>query len=219
MSCSLSGVDFIQRNAQDIKDLDFWEVDSRFYTNTDVQNRLEYPDRSGVDTYALSGNVSDLAVGNGKASRPLDLDDIWIPSDGLAKSFYSTILVDLGQVNATPNILTNEDDLQFFTQNFTTMQGHPANAQPGPARDSYNALKGQTGPLEISSSIISSKYLCQIPKRKSSGSLFVSILIADLVLIQAAWKLFCFCASSWLTNKHPEGKMQLFFVDFDEDML
>lgn len=161
--------------------------------------------------------MSDLAAG--QSSDELNLTEIWIPSDCLAKSFYSTILVDLGQITATPNILTDEDALQFFTQNFTAMEAGTANAQPGPARDSYNALKAQTGPLEISPSIISSKYLCQIPKRKPPGTLFVSILVADLVLIQAAWKLFSLCTSSWLTHENPEGEIQLLPVEFDEDIL
>ena len=194
------------RNAQNIKDPDFWDVDARFITNTDVQNESDYWDRSGVDTYPLRGTISDLSAG--KASSTLDLDDIWIPSDSLAKSFYSTILVDLGQTDVTPNILTDEEALQYFTQNFTIMQDHTANAQPGPARDSYHALKAHTGPLEISPSIISSKYLCQVPKRKSPGTLIVSILIADLVLLQAAWKLFSLCANSWLTHKHFEGEIE-----------
>ncbi len=148
-----------------------------------------------------SGNhtVSDLASSNAAPN-------IWLASDSLAKSFYSTILTDLGQTSTVPNILLNATTLQYFTQNFTSMQNYTPNAQPGPARDSYEALKDQTGPLNTSTAVISTKYLCQVPRRKSTGTLFVSILVADLVFMQALWKIFNLCTVSWLAHKDPKGK-------------
>lgn len=136
----------------------------------------------------------------------MDLRNIWLPADGLAKSIFSTILVDLGQPFARPNILADADTLQFFTRNFTEMMKTKANAQPGPAQQSFEALRDEIGPLEITPSVISTKYLCEVPQRKSMGTLFISIFIADLVLVQAVWKLFSLCASSWHTSRHPEGK-------------
>ena len=82
-----------------------------------------------------------------------------------------------------PNILVNVTSLQHFTQKFTSMQNNTPNARPGPARDSYEALKNQTGPLNTSTAVISTKYLCQVPRRKSTGTLLVSILVADLVFM------------------------------------
>ena len=198
--------DFMHQGVQDITSLDFWHVDSRFITNTDVQNMANYWDQSGVATYPMNGNLSDLA--RAVSSGTPDLRPIWLASDSLAKSFYSTILTDLGQVNAVPNILADEETLQHFTRNFTRMQNHTANALPGPARGSYNELRAETGLLGLTPSVISSKYICQIPKRKSPATLFLSILVADLVLLQAAWKLFSICLSSWLTHRHPEGKFR-----------
>ena len=114
-------------------------------------------------------------------------------------------MTDLGQTTATPNILTNATALQYYTQNITYMQNYTLNAIPGPANDSYDALKEQTGTLQMSASVISTKYLCQVPKRKSSGTLVVSILVADLVFIQALWKVFTLCTGAWLTHKDPRG--------------
>ena len=62
------------------------------------------------------------------------------------------------------------------------MQNMTVSAQPGPARDSYEALKDQTGPLQA---VVFTKYLCQVPRRKSTGTLLLSILVADLVFMQA----------------------------------
>ena len=81
-------------------------------------------------------------------------------------------MTDLGQAAATRNILLNETALQYFTQNFTTMQLSFIIAAPGPANDSYNALKYQTGPLNNSVAVISAKYLCQVPRQKFYGNAF-----------------------------------------------
>lgn len=110
--------------------------------------------------------VSDLASKNASAN-------IWLASESLAKSFYSTIITDLGQTTMVPKILLNATALQHFTQNFTSMQNNAPNAQPGPACDSYEALKDQMRPLNTSTAVISTKYPCQVSRRKSTGTLLV----------------------------------------------
>lgn len=149
------------------------------------------------------GNISFLSTNT--------TPNVWLAADSLAKSFYSTILIDLGQTTATPNILTNATALQYFSQNITYMQRQIVNAIPGPANDSYEALKDQMGPLSMYAAVISTKYLCEVPKRKSSGTLFVSILVADLVFLQALWKIFTLCTGAWLTHRDPRGMHLAFF--------
>jgi len=200
--------DFSQPNAsnliQDISDLDFWDIDYRFITNTVVEDERNTFDASGVSIFFpgqhhYRPSVSNLASNNASPN-------IWLASDSLAKSFYSTIMTDLGQTTATPNILLNETALQYFTKNFTYMQNHTKNAKPGPANDSYESLKDQTGPLNTSPAVISTKYLCQVPRRKSTGTLFLSILVADLVFMQVLWKILNLCSVVWLTRKDPQGQ-------------
>lgn len=188
---------------QDISDLDFFDIDYRFQTNTIPEDTkvldggtIFWP---GVNNYTAS--VSNLASNNASPN-------VWLASDSLAKSFYSTIMTDLGQTTAMPNILQNETALQYCTQNFTTMQSNIINAVPGPANDSYDALKYQTGPLNNSVAVITTKYLCQVPRRKSTGTLFVSILVADLVFMQALWKIYSFLTVIWLVHKYPKGKRE-----------
>ncbi|CZR51793.1 uncharacterized protein PAC_01670 [Phialocephala subalpina] len=193
-------IHFTQPNAkepvQDITDLGFWAVDYRFMSNTDVNDEDRTFSGRGV---TISGSAGSNISYPSTNSTP----NIWLPADSLAKSFYSTILTDLGQTTATPNILTNATALQNFSQNFTSMQRQIVNAVPGPANDSYDALKDQTGALNMSVAVISTKYLCLVPKRKSSGTLFVSILVADLVFMQALWKIFRLCTGAWLTHRDP----------------
>lgn len=119
-------------------------------------------------------------------------------------------MTDLGQTTATPNILLNATALQYFTQNFTAMQkqNDTLGAKPGPANDSYEALKDHTGSLNTSTAVISTKYLCQVPRRKSIGTLLVSILVADLVFMQVLWKILNLCTVTWLTRKYPKGEQR-----------
>lgn len=94
------------------------------------------------------------------------------------------------------------------------MQDKIVNAIPGPANDSYEALKDHAGSLNTSAAVISMKYLCQVPKRKTSGTLIVSILVADLVFMQALWKIFILCTGAWLTHRDPRGKHSRSFSCF-----
>ena len=189
---------------QDISDLNFFNIDYRFLTETvpeeiQFQKKLNTVLWPGANHYTAS--VSNLTSNNAPPN-------VWLASDSLAKSFYSTIMTDLGQTTATPNILLNKTALQYFTQNFTTMQLSFINAVPGPANDSYDALKDQTGRLNNSAAVVMTKYLCQVPKRKSTGTLFVSILVADLVFMQALWKIYYFLTIIWLEHKDSKGKRE-----------
>ncbi|KIY03723.1 uncharacterized protein Z520_00414 [Fonsecaea multimorphosa CBS 102226] len=188
------------RPLRDITDLGFFNINYRFISNTVVENESETWGGSGVDVYAPSDGQTVSSLASTDTSP-----NVWIASDSLAKAFYSTIMTDLGQVTAVPNILTDATALQYFSRNITAMQKSTLNAIPGPADDSYDALKDQTGPLGTSASVISTKYLCQVPKRKSAGTLVLSILVADLVFLQALWKVFTLCTDAWLTHKNPRG--------------
>ena len=64
-------------------------------------------------------------------------------------------------------------------------------SHPGTQRRRRTGRPGyDTGPLYISPSTISAEYLCQVPKRKPIGNLIVTILVADLVLLQTVWQIY-----------------------------
>ena len=114
--------------------------------------------------------------------------NIWEPADILAKAAYSTVLTDLGYVNSTMNILIDEDHLKFFTADFSEARHNLENAYPGPTTRAYGAES--TGPLGTTPSVFSTRYVCSIPHRKPAGSIFVSVLVADLVMLHALWFLY-----------------------------
>jgi hypothetical protein len=54
--------------------------------------------------------------------------------------------------------------------------------------------------LSITDSYFFTEYLCQTPTRKSAGSLVLSVLVANLVFLNAAWVLL-----NWFAVKKLEG--------------
>ena len=132
---------------------------------------------------------------------------IWVQADTFAKSFYSAVLADLGQ-NSTETFVSNSDLLQQYT-NFKDLGNTTEVETPwlkaGPARKSYNDLKDSVGPLSITPSTIYAQYFCQIPELKSGGSLFIAVLVADLVFLQALWKILTWCTTMWLENTNEKA--------------
>ena len=139
-----------------------------------------------------AGHNYSVTIGNLAAHN--QAPNIWIQADSLAKSFYATIMADLGQKSAS-NMLVNDTALDYFSANLTNnftgqdMSVVAAWLATNPAMQKYSSIKNTTGSLFIDPSTIAAQYLCQIPKLKSGGSLFVTILIADLVFLQAMWKI------------------------------
>jgi len=166
-------------STSDITNLDYFDVDYRFLIDEGLGDfAIIFP---GDNNFATT--ISNL---DSHGTYP----NIWIIADSLAKSFHSTIMADLGQISSSSvNILTNATALQYFTSNFSLALQHIANAPPGPALLDYDTLKSETGPLLITPSVIFSKYLCQVPQRKSVGNIFIAVLVADLVFLQALWQL------------------------------
>lgn len=172
---------YAPQHQQSIDSPNFFKFNYRFLGNTSYENEGVYP---GMDGY--SDNLTQLA-------KTEAYPDIWESSDKLAKSVYSTIMIDLGQRKEQTNILTDPKLLQDYTKVFGVFQnkyGTFGHANPGPAIESYNILKDSTGPLGTNASVINVEYLCQVPRQKSAINLLISILVADAVFIQATWQLF-----------------------------
>lgn len=134
----------------------------------------------------------------------------------LARAMYSTVMSDLGQdIDPKLNALLRPESLQDFTSGINYSMkwrtGQPwwIVFQPGPATADYEQLKDSTGELEVTPSVISTRYSCQIPKRKSAASLVLSIFVADVVLLQVAWAAFVlvvgFCMRNRYQVNHCEG--------------
>lgn len=125
----------------------------------------------------------------------------------------STILVDLGN-DGPDNLLTSPTYLQYYSSNFTAIQSAMIDVLSDdsgywprylPSNQTYDELKDTTGPLGISPSVIYTQYVCQVPKKKTAGSMIVSVFVADVVFLQAVWTLFKFATTSWLERRDPDA--------------
>ena len=160
-------------------------------------------DKGGGDFDLIFPGIYNESYNVGHLNDIQAYPNIWTIADDLAKSTYSTVLTDLGQITAKSNILTDGNALQSFTSNFSVAFDKKQTATPGPATEDYNTLKGKMGPLGTTPSVISTSYICQVPQRKSAGNVFVAVLIADLVFLQALWKLFVLTTDWFFLHKRP----------------
>lgn len=127
----------------------------------------------------------------------------------------SAILADLGQTTSKSrdsSILADEAALQIYSSDFQPIYTELIQAQDDDethgyilTTDDYDTRKSQGGmaPVRFSPAVISTKYLCQTPKLKSMGDIFISVLLADLVLLSAAWQLFIFAVDIFILRKRP----------------
>jgi hypothetical protein len=133
--------------------------------------------------------------------------------DGLVKSFYSLLLTDLGQTTST-NIFANPKlVIQFMKDEcsaFSYCGRLPSYIfQNQTAFFDYYSQPGQhlgAGIPVVSPSVISQQYFCQVPQLKSTGSLIITILVADLVFLQTLWTVFNWVITFGLERRHPEAK-------------
>lgn len=58
-----------------------------------------------------------------------------------------------------------------------------------------------------SRAVMNTTYVCQQPQLKPPFSLFVSILVADLVFLRTAWSLYNFLVSYFLKSRHPDANI------------
>ena len=132
--------------------------------------------------------------------------DLSAPIDYFAKAMYAATLADLGQhSNITSNNVLIEPLLLEYLSGPISSLASEGSSTPAPygfttdyATASYKTT--DIDRLNITDSYIYTQYQCQIPTLKSTGSLIVSVLIADLVLLQGLWTLLNWGTTAWLEH-------------------
>ena len=187
------------KGSTDINGLQFFDMNYNFYsTSTDPSLGMYLHDNWHTTEYFI--------LNKRNKTQP----EIWLQADRLAKTMYSTVMADLGQTKATsgPSILNNPATLQVYSSNFSWIANNSdvmTLAFSPLEQNDYETLqrKGETGPLQFSPSVIATKYLCQVPKLKSAGDILMSVLLADLVFLSLAWRLFTVGVGFFFLDKRP----------------
>lgn len=124
--------------------------------------------------------------------------------EAISVLFHSTVMADLGQRG--PNILDDPKRLEYFASNFTREKKPDGglNVPEGLAAGPYTSSNASKWNISINDSVFSATYLCRVPRLKSSSSLIFSLLVADLVLLQALWKVFVVVVDAYMVRTYRE---------------
>ena len=182
--------------------LEFWQVLPAFYMDDGSINYLGDWEQHTIGYWIRNEIAPDMGLN----------------IDAFSKAFHSTILTDLGQ-NSTQNLLTRPSGVTYLLSYLNTTDGQQGGGGywkiPGlPAKaakelnttmltpsTAYDQLKDYMGPLGTREPTFFFQYTCSVPKRKSAVSLFVTILVADLVLLQASWTILSWTAAYFLRRE------------------
>jgi hypothetical protein len=162
--------------------------------------------------------------------------NIWAPADRFAKALYSAILADFGAIwdvgeytddsgrwhvfsrTLTESMITTSDRLHYWTENLTQIWSASTVSNKdvlsfydGLHMAQYNGTS--ISPLSFTNSTIAATYTCQIPRLKSGFNIFISILVADLVLLRVAWTLYNFVVCYFLKDRLKDSNSCLGCVE------
>ncbi|CVK92113.1 uncharacterized protein FPRN_09761 [Fusarium proliferatum] len=197
-------------SVQDIKALDFFQVSCFFvpFSNNGVSPNVYYCSREKMNNTHLIEQLSKAD----DSDQLMPLPGIWISADNLAKAFYFTILADLGQKDSGPNILDSVELLAHSTKGYEGIRNRTpiwgdnlrVNTTEGLAHHAFTSKDSSRKNLGIEPSVISTTFLCQIPRLKSRPTLIVSVIINTIVILSALWRLYQFLIDAILSKNDPE---------------
>ena len=164
---------------------------------------------------------------------PLLTGDANMFVDGLAKSFYALMLTDLGR-NETSNILSDPHMIMQLqtTSPFQPVSSGPPPSDVlqnetaffnwfGSVGEYSDGVYGETiqNPLKaygnpgvytsipaVHPAVLATQYFCQVPQLKSIGSLLIAIIVADLVFLQALWRVLNLVVTFHVTRRNPQAE-------------
>ncbi|THY70813.1 hypothetical protein D6C95_10305 [Aureobasidium pullulans] len=145
--------------------------------------------------------------------------NVWSEVDRLGKAMISANYLDLGQWPPLPletNMLSSPESLLFWTANISkfaeqnpkwlpwfTSEGLPLLTYDDAQKNNLTVA----GYLNTTESFIATTYMCQEPMLKSWANVIVSILVADLVFLRAAWSLYNLIVGYFLKSRHPDANI------------
>ena len=173
---------------------------------------LQYDFLQHGAAFGFTGPLNSAAFYINNQNNKTSYPDIWESVDQLAQAAFSAVLADLGQTQlpVQSSLVRDAGTIQRKTSSFNdsshwNLPGGIPNMLVHESYDSRQASSSATGNLGLSPSVVATKYLCQIPQRKPFGDIFVSVLLADLVFLQSAWKLYTLLVDKLLLQRHLDA--------------
>lgn len=183
--------------------VDFLRVRSCWLTPLNLTGIKEF------DIHCEHQSISLLAQQSGTGKPP---PGVWDPLSVLAKAFWFTVLADLGQNDpAMPNMLASPEKLEWLTQNMTqinetlTESYYRWGLSKSLSLSPYLAQDDGDGQLHVRPAVLSTNYICQVPRRKSAASLIVAVVVADYALLQILWLIFVLAVDYFFLSKQEDS--------------
>ncbi|OTA53824.1 hypothetical protein K449DRAFT_389581 [Hypoxylon sp. EC38] len=161
--------------------------------------------------YCNSSSITTLANSQVAFERPVP--GIWLSVSVLAKAMWFAILGDLGRDDdSMPNMLARPNLLENLSSNLTqankTLRSEFRFAvdHSDISKQSFDPSQSSNDQLRVNQSILAADYLCQVPRLKSPGNLILSVLVADLVILQAIWKVFTLAVDRFYIKDSEEAR-------------
>ncbi|THX67413.1 hypothetical protein D6D05_09840 [Aureobasidium pullulans] len=145
--------------------------------------------------------------------------NVWSEVDRLGKAMVSANYLDLGQLQlpSKTNMFSTPESLQFWTANFSTIREKSPDwlkiflsSDRGWSLLNNDDIQKQIEPTwspNTTASVIVATYMCQVPVLNYWANVLVSILVADLVFLRAAWSLYNLIVGYFLKSRHPDANI------------
>jgi len=158
-------------------------------------------DSSGLNFMHPPHTVEDWATSY-QTGQNWGLPNISITADAFAKSFYSLLLMDFG-MNVTTNALLTPRGIQYLQAINDTDLALASGKDIGHIGKVYVpgtglALANSTKPVTLFS-----QYLCSVPRPKNAFSVFVAVILADIVFLNSCWTVFGWGLNYWVGRRDP----------------
>lgn len=113
--------------------------------------------------------------------------------DAFAKSYYSVVMWDLNFDRQT-NAFASRNTMDYLVDTIASATGN-ATVAPNPILGSPD-LVGNHARFEL-------QYICSVPQQKDTGSLIISVVVANIVLLCVFWSIFNWVALRYLRSRDP----------------
>ncbi|KAK5652634.1 hypothetical protein OQA88_10227 [Cercophora sp. LCS_1] len=187
------GYTTLQRRDQvtDVTSLDYFAVQDCFFHSLNATGLVD------VIHFCTTRRMDELVHARPNVPGTPLPGMVWISADSLAKMFYFTVLADLGQDTGEANPLVEPLLVEYYSRNITDIINKKSEGNnglglnsAGIAAEPVTVEEARGLRLGVSPSVIATSYLCQVPRLKSSGTLFVAVLVNDVVMLSVLWRLF-----------------------------
>jgi hypothetical protein len=211
-------VTLTRSDVTDYKSLDFFYCDTGF---NDDGGGLSWMHPPNTIQHWYDQWTPEAAQNNYDASMP----NISLVVDAFAKTYYSLLLSDFNTTEETKatNALSTSEGIEYLqTVNDTDL----ANVRSifgdkggGAIGRSTNNLTNLNQPLDFAQhTTLFSRYLCSIPKQKSTFKLLFAVVLADIVFLNACWTVFGWIATWWLGRTDPHAEHCIGCVNATHDI-